>query len=1225
MKKFCPNLLRKGLLIATFAASAALCHAQQGLEARVFDYDPGYYNINSIISSTPKDRATYTDVLNFQPTLFGDKLPGFPINSTLGVAFVGWMRFDAGRYYIASHGRTASAMYYDLAGNGGWETMHLGWDNGRGGNVLTLSNPVVMPIVFYMTISDANLGVFEVRWRKLETNEVVTDASTLWDSLNAFDCRALDDQGRFICSTVAPPADGLPWASTTRISDITADSAAVHGAVMATGTQPIDVTLYWDTENGEIDSDPFTGWKNSVPINIQNVGSFTNVLANLQADTTYYVRVCVTDDSGLEDWGVETLSFTTLGAPVIRNITYTVEYQSAEITLDVARPGINSTFTLYWGEEDGDQSAMGWENEVPLSAAVVGNNVLPLPGLDPHHTYFFKLELATPYGNAERTGSFLTRGLPIIASSSVITGRNNAELTLNVSDPGWEPTFTLYWGEAPSALTSVVPLSAPATGGNMVPISGLQVGETYYYKFEVASPCGTTTESGSFATTHDYIWKGNREVDDSLRSWYTSEYWVDGVVPPDNVSVVFGRDRDDNWGWRPHISLGGQVQRVASLLTQHKHGYVFSEGAFDAPILKTSAGSDIFNADLIVSSNLTVVAPQRQPNGSDLQPLDYMGINLNGSLIGDTPGSILTKLGSYSIIFRGTNSYAGEIRHNAGWLHFNYLHYGTRQGNTRFPYLKSMDIAPILTHLGDISTEYATTRVSLDDSGATLNENLAVNLRGGNLSVFIPNSTAPVNETIGEINLDLAQSSLRLQQYSTEPGVSTFRVKNFKHAPNSFAFFMCQHSKLGNTFRFMVDNASTTLLADLVGGGGAANTKNISILPYFVGGNHYDLENADDARGGFLTYAGANGLRMLHPQNECYNGPLSDVENAVGTDANVLLPDGGATLTQDIAVNALAMNGNLLAETPATLTLASGLLYGGVDTSANITLTTGNANPLRWVSHFTHYHWNNFFSGKLVGSQDFIKAGPAFFHFANTADLSGFTGDIYVLRSRLYVAGQNKFNPGTRLHVARLGQANINHERLGDISGNGEIVPQNGVIFGTAYAQEFNGNDVIFDGAAVSPGDMRPGIMRITTEGRNVNIANATLNIRIDGFDIDNGRQPTYNIYGDEMHDEMHDAIYINGTGPVAIGSDVNIHVTVNPDFKPPRGVATSWVILTSNGSIIPASSYRRHGNAGIKSVTADDPHVNAKWTVDSGLSSDGREALILSCQIHASSLIMVR
>ncbi|MCL1909931.1 MAG: hypothetical protein FWG05_03240 [Kiritimatiellaeota bacterium] len=317
------------------------------------------------------------------------------------------------------------------------------------------------------------------------------------------------------------------------------------------------------------------------------------------------------------------------------------------------------------------------------------------------------------------------------------------------------------------------------------------------------------------------------------------------------------------------------------------------------------------------------------------------------------------------------------------------------------------------------------------------------------------------------------------------------------------------------------------------------------------------------------------------------------------------------------------MKGNIDADVPAQLTVASGLLYGVHSVGANVTLATVGGNPLRFMSHHDHQYTSGSFAGKVTGTHDFIKAGAANLNLATTCDFSGFTGGLWVLQGEMRGQGSYIFNPGTPVHVSRRSMVSLHNERLGEISGNGEIQAASGLIFGTAGKHDFNGTDVIFDGATVSPGDMRPGILRLTTGTRNVNIDDATFNIRIDGFDVDDGRKPAY-IHCDEFHDEMHDAVYINGDGPVTLGSDITANISVNPSFKIPRAGA-EWVILTANGSIIPTNNKHSKGTAGFKQINSDTEGGSIRWTVDYDVSADGRDALILRCKFNNQSIIVIR
>jgi len=117
----------------------------------------------------------------------------------------------------------------------------------------------------------------------------------------------------------------------------------------------------------------------------------------------------------------------------------------------------------------------------------------------------------------------------------------------------------------------------------------------------------------------------------------------------------------------------------------------------------------------------------------------------------------------------------------------------------------------------------------------------------------------------------------------------------------------------------------------LVGGGGAAGTTTISILPWAIGGT-----SASDTGSTFVTYTADNGIRTLNTATEF----ASSVTDGATTSDNVRLT-ASAALTQTTTINSL-----IIAPTAAT-TISGGTLK---ITSGAILLNPGNTNVTTAIS-----------------------------------------------------------------------------------------------------------------------------------------------------------------------------------------------------------------------------------------------------------------------------------
>jgi fibronectin-binding autotransporter adhesin len=164
----------------------------------------------------------------------------------------------------------------------------------------------------------------------------------------------------------------------------------------------------------------------------------------------------------------------------------------------------------------------------------------------------------------------------------------------------------------------------------------------------------------------------------------------------------------------------------------------------------------------------------------------------------------------------------------------------------------------------------------------------------------------------------------------------------------------------------------------MVGGGGAAGSSTLSIVPWMVGS--YSTTSSTGNVNTFVTYDPATGLRPLNTATE-----FASVLGGNASD-NVMLT---APTVNDatVTVNALALQTNSLTGS-GTINVSSGaMLYAGTQT-ATITnhLNFGSAEGL-YTSNSTLT-----ISGNLTGSNGFTKSGQ--FPLQLSGDNSGLTGPL---------------------------------------------------------------------------------------------------------------------------------------------------------------------------------------------------------------------------------------
>jgi hypothetical protein len=122
-----------------------------------------------------------------------------------------------------------------------------------------------------------------------------------------------------ICGMVG--SSSQPWINNVRSQNRTDTSADVVGYLLTNGASTATIYLFWSTNDGKTDA---SAWMAGGFVT--NFGSyadgtiFTNTIAGLASNTTYYWNYAASNSAGIF-WGaiVATPSFKTLGAPLVSN------------------------------------------------------------------------------------------------------------------------------------------------------------------------------------------------------------------------------------------------------------------------------------------------------------------------------------------------------------------------------------------------------------------------------------------------------------------------------------------------------------------------------------------------------------------------------------------------------------------------------------------------------------------------------------------------------------------------------------------------------------------------------------------------------------------------------------------------------------------------------------------------------------------------------------------
>ncbi|RKY05295.1 MAG: hypothetical protein DRP66_10695, partial [Planctomycetota bacterium] len=208
----------------------------------------------------------------------------------------------------------------------------------------------------------------------------------------------------------APAGDPTPpTVVNASATNITCNSARLNGEVTDHGNENPVVTVYWGAGDG--DETP-GNWDNTDVIGTQN-STFYDDISSLSPETTYYFRTYAENSAG-SDWADSTESFTTDAAPstptVVNAAATNISFYSARLNGEVTDNGNEDpTVTVYWGDEDGDETPGSWDN-----ADIIGeqnstffDNIFALSAST---TYYFRAcaENSAGVDWADSTASFTT-------------------------------------------------------------------------------------------------------------------------------------------------------------------------------------------------------------------------------------------------------------------------------------------------------------------------------------------------------------------------------------------------------------------------------------------------------------------------------------------------------------------------------------------------------------------------------------------------------------------------------------------------------------------------------------------------------------------------------------------------------------------------------------------------------------------------------------------------
>jgi hypothetical protein len=194
-----------------------------------------------------------------------------------------------------------------------------------------------------------------------------------------------------------PVHSSLPQISNVGSQNRSNTSADLVGRLITNGASAATVSLYWSTTDGSNNASAWGGGSVSDLGNRADGATFTNTLAGLTPNTTYYWNYSAANVSGTV-WGATTVSpsFKTYGPPGVNNGAGATGIDAIGATLSgTLTNGVAARVYLLRGSQDGVWSVtndLGTLNEGAFSNAV--------SGLTPGTTNYYTCYATNDYGSA---------------------------------------------------------------------------------------------------------------------------------------------------------------------------------------------------------------------------------------------------------------------------------------------------------------------------------------------------------------------------------------------------------------------------------------------------------------------------------------------------------------------------------------------------------------------------------------------------------------------------------------------------------------------------------------------------------------------------------------------------------------------------------------------------------------------------------------------------------
>lgn len=302
-------------------------------------------------------------------------------------------------------------------------------------------------------------------------------------------------------STTTPPVIPPAGDTTAPIMSSILSSPAHQSATVTWLTNESAVSkIYYSSTSPVLMATAFNLSNNT----LKTSHSFT--LSGLSPSTTYFYHAVSLDASGNSATSSER-TFTTTAAPDV----------TAPVLSAIGVSAGTSTATVNWFSNEASNSKVYFGTVTPLNIATASSQVntslvtshsIPLSGLTPNTTYYFRVESADAAGNTATSSetSFVTSALPIVdVTAPVISAIGASNVASTSATIGWNTnesaTTKVYYGlvtplATSSALSTVL---AGTRTSHSIGLAGLTASSTYYVKVESADVVNNVATGNEFS------------------------------------------------------------------------------------------------------------------------------------------------------------------------------------------------------------------------------------------------------------------------------------------------------------------------------------------------------------------------------------------------------------------------------------------------------------------------------------------------------------------------------------------------------------------------------------------------------------------------------------------------------------------------------------------------------------------------------------------------------